>query len=287
MPIIQRGNTKLGPFIGVFSIPAGLRGLMLIALIAASMSTFDSNVNWISGLFTRDIYQKYFRPQADTKELIRATWVFILVLVTCGFLFAYSLKSINDVWGWIIMGLMTGMLVPEILRFYWWRFNGYGFAIGTGVGCVGAIAQRLIIPDLDERYIFLLILAVGLIGSIVSTYLTKPTDRKVLEHFYRTTRPFGFWGSLKDTLEGELLVATRREHRNDIIAVPFTLLWQITLFLWPMLLVIQADRAFGYVFALFCVGLAGMYFFWYRNLPAADAEIIDNVAKSNEDAGGA
>ena len=183
------------------------------------------------------------------------------------------------------MGLMTGMLVPEILRLYWWRFNGYGFAIGTGVGCVGAIVQRMIAPDLAELYIFLMILGVGLAGSIVSTYLTSPTDRKVLEHFYRTTRPFGFWGPLKKTLEGELLEATRREHRNDILAVPFTMLWQVTLFLWPMLLVIQAYRAFWYTFALFGVGLAGMYVLWYRNLPAADAEVIDNVGGSNEDAG--
>ena len=39
--------------------------------------------------------------------------------------------SINELWGWIIMGLGGGSLAPWILRLYWWRCNSWGVVAGT------------------------------------------------------------------------------------------------------------------------------------------------------------
>jgi Na+/proline symporter len=111
---------RILPAVLLFSIRQGFRGLIMIALIAASMSTFDSTVNAATGFLTRDLYQKYIRPNANTKELIYASWSFVFVLVLTGFLFAFTIKSINDIWGWIVMGLLGGGLVPSVLRLYWW-----------------------------------------------------------------------------------------------------------------------------------------------------------------------
>ncbi len=108
---------RILPAVLLFNIPAGFRGILLVALIAASMSTFDSTVNMTTGYFTRDIYQGYLRPKAGNRELIYASWVFIALLAGVGFLFGYTVKSINDIWGWIIMGLGGGLLVPGILKF--------------------------------------------------------------------------------------------------------------------------------------------------------------------------
>ena len=83
----------------------------------------------------------------------------------------------TKVWGWIIMGLGGGMLVPLFLRLYWWRFNGGGFAIGMTVGLFGAVLQRLVFPDLGELQQFGIMLAIGSCASIVGTYLSPPTDR--------------------------------------------------------------------------------------------------------------
>jgi Na+/proline symporter len=111
---------RILPAVILFNIPAGCRGLILIALLAASMSTFDFIVNMTAGFFTRDIYQRYIRPKAGNKELIYATWIFIFALVGTGFLFGYSVKSINDIWDWFIMALGGGLVVGMTLRFYWW-----------------------------------------------------------------------------------------------------------------------------------------------------------------------
>lgn len=266
---------KILPAVILHNIPVGFRGLILIALIAASMSTFDSTVNMTTGFFTKDIYNK-LRPHASTKELIYASWIFGVVMVVIGFVLGYKIPSVNSIWGWITMGLGGGLLVPIVLRLYWWRFNGGGFAIGTTIGLIAAILSNKIwdllsavLPtgELNDWKLFCLMFIIGLIASIIGTYLTKPTDQKVLEHFYKTTRPFGLWGNLKQTLPLQVQEVTTKEHRNDIIALPFTLGWMITLLLMPMQLIIKSYSAFVVTLVIFMISLAGMYFFWYRNLP--------------------
>lgn len=258
---------KILPSVLVLCTMPGLRGLVLIALIAASMSTFDSNINLATGLVVRDLYQKYIRPKASTKELIYASWASVVLLVLGGFAFALSVKSINDIWGWIIMGFGAGLLAPTILRFYWWRFNGGGFAIGTLSGALSAVVQRIFWPGMNEIVLFVFVLVVGTIGSIVGTFLTKPTDDGVLKNFYLKTRPFGVWGKLKAALPDDERAIVTREHRNDLFAAPFALLWQISMFMAPMLLVIHNWKSFAHWAVLFAIGLAGVYWFWYRNLP--------------------
>jgi hypothetical protein len=48
------------------------------------------------------------------------------------------------------------------------------------------------------------------------------------------------------------------------------LIWQVTMFLLPMLVIVHNWQAAGVCAALWLIGLAGLYWFWYRNLPAAN-----------------
>lgn len=269
---------RILPAVILYDIPLGFRGLVLVALIAASLSTFGSIVNWTIGFFTRDIYQAYIRPTASNKELLRMSWLFGLLFVTGSFLFAYSVKNINDIWDWFIMALGGGLVVPSILRFYWWRFNGGGFAIGTIVGLIGAVLFRVaqvygaeagplaaqVLNNPGSQ--FFITMGIGLVGTIAGTYLTRPTDRKVLEHFYRTTRPFGFWGPLTGTLPQDVRRGMKSEHSRDVLALPFAITWQVTLFMMPMQLLIKSYTALGYTFCIFTVALAGLYIIWLRNI---------------------
>lgn len=271
---------RILPAVILYNIPLGFRGLILVALIAASLSTFGSLVNWTIGFFTRDVYQAYIRPAASNKELIRISWLFGVVFVVASFLFAYSVKNINDIWDWFIMALGGGLVVPSILRFYWWRFNGGGFAVGTIVGLIGAIlfrfaqiygadagpfAAQLLNNPVSQ---FFITLAIGLTGTIIGTYLTRPTGHTVLEHFYRTTRPFGFWGPLKESMTPEVRAEMKKEHVRDTLALPFALGWQITLFMLPMQLVIKSYHAFFITLGIFLVSLAGLYLIWMRKMAA-------------------
>ena len=160
-------------------------------------------------------------------------------------------------------------MIPTVLRLYWWRFNGGGFALGTLVGLATALLQRFLIPQMPEWQQFIYMMVAGLAGSIAATYLTPPTERGVLENFYRTTKPFGLWGPLRQTVSTEEAAAMSREHRYDLISVPFALAWQITMLMLPMLLIIKQFRAAAVTGAILAAVLVGLYFFWYRKLPPA------------------
>ncbi len=252
---------RIVPAVIANSIPIGFRGAFLMALIAASMSTFDSMINTATGFFTKDLYQAYLRPKASSKELIYISRFFCLFIVVAGFMFAYTIENINDIWGWIIMGIGGGMLVPIMLKFYWWRFNGGGFAVGTICGMVAAIIQRALFPGLDERLQFVFLVFIGFIGVLIGTYCCKPADEDVVMNFYKTTRPFGFWGKFAKSLPKEEQLDIKRENMRSIIALPFALVWQITMFLLPMQLVIGQYRSALYTFILFCIGLVGVFYF--------------------------
>lgn len=261
---------KIMPAVLLYSVPAGLKGLIMVSLIAASMSTFDVTINKAASFFTKDIYQRYLRPKAIHKELMFATYTFTIILVAVSFIMTYTVKSINDIWGWITMGLVSGLSVPSLLKMYWWRFNGGGFAVGTIAGTVGAVIQRLIWPDLPEQWQFIILTLFTAACTIAGTYLTKPTDQAVLENFYKVTKPFGFWKPLQRILTEDVRARMKKEHRNDLLAVPCVMTWLVTMFLMPMQLIIRQYHAFLVTFGLFIVSIIFIYIFWYKNLPETE-----------------
>ena len=258
---------RILPAVLLMSIPAGLRGLLLVAFLAAAMSTFNAIVNGTTAFLTRDLYQGYIRPKAGTKELIYASYGFGALVMLVGFAAAYSTRNINDIWGWLTMGLVGGTMIPTVLRLYWWRYNGSGFALGTLIGMAAALLQRVLIPEMPEWQQLLYMVGAGLAGSVAATYVRPPADRAVLEHFYRTTKPFGLWGPLKRILGAEEAAAMAREHKYDLISVPFALFWQISMLMLPMLLIVRQYEASAVTAGILGLSLVGLYFFWYRKLP--------------------
>lgn len=269
----QINPERILPAVVLDAIPMGLRGLMLVALIAASMSTFDSTLNLTSAMFVRDIYQVWIRPKAKNRELIRTAYVTTALLVVVGLLMGLHAKSITHIWGWILMSLLAGTLAPKILRLIWWRFNGWGMATGLFIGAVGAVIQRVYYPDLIEWQQFAFMTCLSFVGSIAGSLLTQQTDKDVLRNFYRKTRPFGLWREFNEELPEKRRRAINNENRNDLIAVPFALVFQVTLFLIPMQIVIHSFGAFWKTLPFFIIGLAGLYWFWYRNLSSENARV--------------
>jgi len=264
---------KILPAVLLWNIPLGLRGLLLVALIAAAMSTFSAIINITTSFWTRDIYQAYLRPKAGNKELIHVSHLFGLVLITCGFIMAYFTETINDIWSWLTVGVAAGMGVPMVLRFYWWRFNGAGYAIGTLVGMFGVIFQRLVWHDMSESNQFLYGTSIGLAGCLIGTYMFKPTSKEVLDNFYKTTRPFGLWKPFVGILSPEQQAELRSETFYNLISVPFALCWMVTLYLLPMQLMIKEFKAAGFTSIVFVGSLIGLYKFWYKKLPPAEIPV--------------
>ena len=254
------------PTVLVHMIPIGLKGLLISALIAAEMSTFDSTINAAASYLVNDIYFKYIKPDATNKQLVHAGYISSVGIVIIGVFVGAVAPSINSIWGWITMSLVAGMIMPNFLRWYWWRFNGYGFAFGTGIGIIAAVLQKLAFPALHEWQAFLAVGSASLIGMIVTTFLTAPTNENILMNFYIKTRPFGFWKKVTEKLNTDHLHLIKLENRRDMTALLFAIPWQISLFLAPVFLVIHNWKSCIVFTIVNMITSAGLYFYWFRYL---------------------
>lgn len=275
LPLVSFSGTvdpeQILPAVLLNQVPAGLKGILVVAMFAAMMSCKNGLVNAASALFVRDIYQNFLRRGAGNRELIISAYVSTLAIVLAGFYFGVAATSINDLWSWIVMSFTAGGLAPGLLRLYWWRCNAWGMFGGILLGGIGAVLQRIFLPHMPEWQQFTIMTTLSFAGTIALSLATRPTPEPILRNFYRTTRPFGFWKPFREEFQGAERSAIESEHRNDIITVPFAMLWQVTLFLLPMQIIIKSYTAFWCTLPLFLVGLAGMYFFWWRPLLAAPA----------------
>ena len=56
--------------------------------------------------------------------------------------------------------------------------------------------------------------------------------------------------------------------KYDILSVPFALVWQFSILMLPLLLMVRQYRSSAVVGAMLAVALTGLYFFWYKLPPA-------------------
>ena len=249
--------------------PAGIKGLLVAGLLAAGMSTFDSVVNGATAYWVRDIYQRFLNPGAGQRLLVRMSRLASTAIVVIGVLFSYTVSNINEVWGWLTMSIGAGLLVPLVLRWYWWRYNGYGFALGTLAGILAAIIQRLLLPAIPEYQAFLFVSGLSFAGALAGTYATPPPPEHVLKRFYDTTRPFGLWHPLLKHQPSRLRPQIRSEHRRDLLSLAIAIPWHLTLFLFMMFTVTKQWETLAWLGGLLLLLSLLLYLVWYRHLPPA------------------
>jgi hypothetical protein len=261
---------KVLPVVILEQIPVGLKGLLVAGLIAAAMSTFDSVVNAGAAYWTRDVYQRFVNPDADERTLVWHSRLSSAAVVVIGMISTYAFTTLNDVWSWLTLSLGAGLLVPQVIRWYWWRFNGYGYAGGVAVGMVLAVVQRIVAPELGEMWQFLFVGSGTFVASVGIALATAPTDRDVLRTFYRETKPFGLWAPVRERIDAIDLDAIRAENRRDSLSICLAVPWQLTLFLTTMMVVTKRWGTVAVLSALLVALSVALYFTWYRHLSVAE-----------------
>jgi Na+/proline symporter len=253
--------------------PPGIKGLLVAGLLAAAMSTYVAIVNSGAAYWVNDIYQRFLRPDADRKALISQSRIASVAIVILGLLSTYAFSSLNDVWGFLTMGFGVGLIVPQFIRWYWWRFNGFGYAGGTFVGMVVAIVMRFVIGDFTEMQMFFTTAGVTFLGSIVISLFFPATDMDTLKAFYIRTRPFGFWGPVRALVTNDIdMVAVNKENRRDIFSTFVAVPWMLFMGITPMLFVTKQWTYFGYAGAILLVLTLILYFSWFKHLNKAGLE---------------
>lgn len=173
--------------------PAFIAGVLLAAIMAASMSTADSQLLVASSSFTSDIYKPIFRKNASDKEIL---WVGrIIVLVVC--IIAFIIASSKGEGAQAIMNLVENAWAgfgssfgPVILLSVFWRRLTYKGAVAGVVG--GAITDVLWYMFLSEStgiYELFPGFIVGLICAVVATLADKAPHKDVEDLFDRAMDP--------------------------------------------------------------------------------------------------
>ncbi len=250
--------------------PIGLKGVFIAALIAAAMSTLDSTVNSSAAYFVKDIYKAHICPKASNSHLIKVSYLATAGFMVLGVVLGWNIPNINSIWAWIVMGLITGMLAPNIFKWFWWRFNGIGYAAGMASGLVSAIIHRMAFGDAPEYMTFLFVIAFSTAGTVIGTFLGKPTEMETLVRFYKQTKPFGFWGPVRKFCDNVDIDQIRKENRRDLLLLLPACIWQVVLFWVMTALIIKKWTSFSVNLALFMVLSFVLYKYWYRNLKASN-----------------
>ncbi|GLR70400.1 sodium:solute symporter family protein [Agaribacter marinus] len=244
-PEIQASNKSFDfeqvlPYAISHFIPVGLVGLLIAGLLAAFMSTFAATVNAAPAYFVNDIYRRYLKPNENERHYVKLSYVVSLILVMTGVGFGWVLDSINDIMQWVFAALFGGYAAANVLKWHWWRFNGYGYFGGMTSGLVASLALPILFPALHPLYAFPYLLLAGALGSILGSILTPADDIRVLSKFYETVRPWGVWGPIKAHVQAQNPAFVASAPSRDLFNVAIGIVWQTSLVLIAMYLILQA-----------------------------------------------
>ena len=173
-------------------VPVGLLGFLMAGLLAAFMSNFAATVNAAPAYIVNDIYKRYINPNASEKRYVRMSYAASLLIVIIGVTVGFFVTSINNVVLWITAALWGGYTAPNVLKWYWWRFNGYGYFWGMLSGILAALFLPMLnLEILHQKPLlnnfsmnaFPIILLISAIGSVLGTLLTPAEDDETLKKF--------------------------------------------------------------------------------------------------------
>jgi len=127
-------------------LPAGLIGVLLAGLLSSFMANFSATMNAGAAYLVNDLYKKYLRPDANNRTLVKSSYLASVLILVLGIVTGYFLHSITEITQWIVGGLYGGYTAANILKWYWWRFNGYGYFWGMLVGLSAALTVPAVLP---------------------------------------------------------------------------------------------------------------------------------------------
>ena len=260
-------SEKVMPVVLLQYLPAGMRGLVIAGLLAAFMSTFSSIVNSGASFIVRDFWQPYF-PNATDRQTVRVSYTASLFVVFIGLAIGFKATSIAQIWSWIMMALGAGVVVPNVLRWYWHRLNGWGYSMGVLGGILLSLVA-LFLPDAPMYFVFPLICLFSLATSIIVSLNTRPVEKTTLTRFYTTVRPFGFWRPVREQagLSANDLSDTSESGWLALLNVLIAISGISGLYLSPMFFVGHwYAKATGWLFVALA-SIAALKFTWYDHLP--------------------
>ena len=135
-------------------IPSGLKGLLLAGLMAAFMGTFAAVINAAPAYIANDLLKNSLLPGKTEKTYVRFGYLSSFLLVAIGVFFGFFADSLNAITLWITASLYGGYTAANVLKWVWWRFNGYGYFWGMLAGLLASTIKLIFFVDWIDIYFF-------------------------------------------------------------------------------------------------------------------------------------
>ena len=170
--------------------PPFISGILLSAILAASMSTADSQLLSASSAFAADVYKPLIRKnQSSDREMFWAGRIVVLLIAVAAVIIASDPNSgsimglVENAWG--IFGAAFGPAI--LLSVFWRRFTFKGAVAGILCGAAADIiwlsCVGLGIYEIIPGFLF------GLLAAVVVTLLDREPGKEVLALFDQATDP--------------------------------------------------------------------------------------------------
>jgi SSS family solute:Na+ symporter len=185
MAFVLFGNINPNAAMGAFmtqTLPIGFSGLLMAALIAATMSSSSTCGMAAALCFVKDIYQEFINPNVEDRQLLRVTQITLGGVIIVSLIIAMFFTNIVAIilWGYAIA---CGALLPAtIAMLYWKRATNAGAVVSMLVGGSLHLCLTILGSPIPVIYISVPTAAVVLIIVSLATKQTKDMDE-----FYRIT----------------------------------------------------------------------------------------------------
>ena len=212
-PDLSAADKKLGYALAMKEfLPTGLKGLLLVAFLAAYMSTISTQLNWGTSYIVNDLYNRFIRPNATQKQLVRASRLNTFLLMLVALAVTSQIQTLESAFKFMIE-CGAGLGAVLILRWYWWRINAWSEIVATLAPFV-AFAFLKYYTELEFPYSLFITVGFTTVAWLLATFLTQPTDLQVLKKFYSRIQPQGFW----QPVENQLGVSPPKSHIPQLLA---------------------------------------------------------------------
>ncbi|MEG1633291.1 MAG: sodium:solute symporter family protein [Oscillospiraceae bacterium] len=122
MPELPAGMNALTALI-LKTFPTGIKGLVIVGILAAIMSSADIAIITGSANITRDIYQRYINPRASEKRIMGLGFISSTAIGIVAALLAWYKQDIMDILLITFTILSAGLFIPTVAGFLWKRGN--------------------------------------------------------------------------------------------------------------------------------------------------------------------
>ena len=172
--------------------PPAIAGLLLAAIMAASVSTADSQLLVASSSFTADLYQPLIRKNASESEVLNVGRIAVIIIAVIAYLIATSngagaqaiMNLVENAWG--IFGAAFGPVV--ILTLFWRRFNYAGACAGVVAGAASDIIWLSLLSDTGIYELFPGFI-IGMAAAVIVSLMTPAPSKEVTDIFDKATAP--------------------------------------------------------------------------------------------------